>query len=84
MRYSAVEKEETIRLVEQSSLSVQQTLVRLNIRKSTFYIWLELVQTDGVAALEDHKPSLVKVFTKGHDKESSILTNASMYVRAIK
>ena len=57
MRYSAVEKEEIIRLVEQSSLSVRQTLVRLNIRKSTFYGWLKRVQTDGVSALEDNKPS---------------------------
>ena len=57
MRYSAVEKEEIIRLVEQSSLSVRQTLVRLNIRKSTFYGWLKRVQTDGVSALENNKPS---------------------------
>lgn len=57
MRYSAVEKEEIIRLVEQSSLPVRQTLVRLNIRKSTFYGWLKRVQTDGVSALEDNKPS---------------------------
>ena len=57
MRYSAVEKEEIIRLVEQSSLPVRQTLVRLNIRKSTFYGWLKRVQTDGVSSLEDNKPS---------------------------
>ncbi|PXX12348.1 hypothetical protein C8R27_1251, partial [Nitrosomonas ureae] len=36
MRYSASEKFEIIRLVEQSSLSVQQTLTRLGLRRSTF------------------------------------------------
>lgn len=37
MRYSASEKFEIIRLVEQSSLSVRQTLLQLGIRRSTFY-----------------------------------------------
>ena len=37
MRYSAVEKGEIIRLVENSSLSVRQTLARLDMHKSTFY-----------------------------------------------
>ena len=40
MRYSAAEKEEIIRLVEQSNLPVRQTLQRLDITKSTFYNWL--------------------------------------------
>ena len=37
MRYSASEKREMIKLVEQSSWSVSQTLRRLDINKSTFY-----------------------------------------------
>ena len=37
MRYSAAEKAEIIRLVEQSNLPVRQTLKRLDITKSTFY-----------------------------------------------
>ena len=37
MRYSASEKHEIIRLVEQSDLSVRRTLARLDIRLSTFY-----------------------------------------------
>ena len=41
MRYSASEKFEIIRLVEQSSLLVRQTLARLGLRKSTFYGWLK-------------------------------------------
>ncbi len=57
MRYSADEKYEIIRLVEQSSLSVRQTLARLDIRKSTFYGWLKRYQSGGIDALEDRKPS---------------------------
>ena len=41
MRYSAAEKLEIIRLVEQSSLSVRRTLAQLGIPRSTFYLWYE-------------------------------------------
>jgi transposase-like protein len=37
MRYSASEKAEMIHLVENSSLSMRQTLRQLDIHKSTFY-----------------------------------------------
>ena len=56
MRYSAVEKGEIILLVENSSLSVRQTLARLDIHKSTFYNWLKRYQDEGVDGLEDGKP----------------------------
>ena len=55
MRYSASEKFEIIRLVEQSNLSVRQTLLRLGIRKSTFYNWLKRYQSGGIDGLEDQK-----------------------------
>lgn len=41
MRYSTAEKQEIIKLVENSSRSVRQTLKRLDITKSTFYNWLK-------------------------------------------
>jgi transposase-like protein len=41
MRYSAAEKLEIIRLVEQSSLPVKQTLDQIGIPRSTFYAWYE-------------------------------------------
>src|SRR5210317_4051 len=56
MRYSASEKYEIIQLVEASSLSVRQTLRRLDIHKSTFYNWLQRYQDNGLDALEDKKP----------------------------
>jgi transposase len=57
MRYTASEKMEIIRLVEQSNLSVRQTLKRLDIGKSTFYHWLKRLETGGIEGLEDNKPS---------------------------
>ena len=56
MRYSASEKAEIINLVENSSLSLRQTLARLDIHKSTFYNWLQRYQDGGVDGLEDRKP----------------------------
>ncbi|SDU38194.1 Homeodomain-like domain-containing protein [Nitrosomonas ureae] len=64
MRYSASEKYEVIRLVEQSSVSVGQTLFRLGIRRSTFYGWLKRYQEGGMDGLEDHKPFFRWVWNK--------------------
>jgi len=40
-RTSASEKYETIRLVEESSLPVKQTLAELGVPRSTFYRWYD-------------------------------------------
>ena len=48
MRYVAFEKYEIIQLVEPSSLSVRQTLRRLDIRPSTYYNWLKRYYEGGV------------------------------------
>ena len=53
MRYSAADKAEIIQLVENSALSVRQTLVRLDIHKSTFYNWLKRYEEGGINGLED-------------------------------
>jgi putative transposase len=39
MRYSASEKAEIIRLVEQSPLPVRRTLEKLGIPRATFYLY---------------------------------------------
>jgi len=57
MRYSASEKYEIIRLVEESSLPVRKTLRQFDIHKSTFYNWLHRYQEHGVDGLEDRKPT---------------------------
>lgn len=57
MRYAASEKLEIIRTVEDSSLGITRTLAPLGIPKSTFYHWYDRYLTDGVAALDDQKPT---------------------------
>lgn len=61
MRYSASEKYEIIRLVEDSSLSVTKTLARLDIRRSTFYGWLKRYEEGGMEALSTR-------YKLGHEK----------------
>jgi transposase-like protein len=48
MKYSASEKLEIIRLVEQSDLPVHRTLEKLGASRATFYRWYELCQTGGL------------------------------------
>ena len=48
MRYCADDKYEIIQLVQNSNLSVRQTLGRLSIHKSTFYNWLNRYQENGI------------------------------------
>ena len=51
MRYSKAEKLEIIRLVEDSRLSVKQTLEELNINRSTFYTWYRRYEQGGYDAM---------------------------------
>lgn len=64
MRYPSSEKLEIIKLVEQSHLSVKQTLDRLGIPRSTFYRWYDLYLTGGVDALEDKAPMPTRVWNR--------------------
>src|SRR5271170_6135830 len=64
MRYTAAEKLEIIRLVEQSSLSVRPTLAQLDIPRSTFYAWYERYLARGAGALEDGQPAPRRVWNK--------------------
>lgn len=51
MRYTASEKVEIIRLVEQSDVSVSRTLAELGIARSTFYSWYRRYQEAGYEGL---------------------------------
>ena len=51
MRFTASEKLEIIRLVEQSDLGVKLTLSQLNIPKSTFYDWYARYREKGFKGL---------------------------------
>jgi len=56
MRYSPSEKLEIIRIVEDSELSVRQTLKEIGIHRSTFYNWYGLYLEDGIEGLGPKKP----------------------------
>jgi putative transposase len=64
MWYPASEKIEIIRLVEQSHLSVRETLERIGIPRATFYRWYDLYQTSSPEALEDHRPCPKRVWNR--------------------
>jgi putative transposase len=64
MRYPASEKIEIIRLVEQSHLSVRETLEKIGIPRATFYRWYDLHQTGGPEALEDGRPCPKRVWNR--------------------
>lgn len=51
MRFTASEKHEIIRLVEQSDLPVKLTLEQLDLPKSTFYDWYSRYREDGFDGL---------------------------------
>ncbi len=51
MRLTAAEKGEIIRLVEESDLSVRQTLRELQVPRATFYTWFRRYAAGGVEAL---------------------------------
>jgi putative transposase len=67
MRYSAPEKLEIIRLVEQSHLPARRTLETLGIPRATFHRWYDRFQTGGVEALEDRKPRPKRVWNRVPD-----------------
>jgi hypothetical protein len=56
MRYNPSEKLEIIRIVEDSELSVRQTLKKLGIHRSTFYNWYRRYLEDGIECLGPKKP----------------------------
>ena len=56
MRYSASEKLEIIRTVEQSHLPVRHTLERIGLPRATFYRWYDRYAAGGPEALAD-RPS---------------------------
>ena len=78
MRYSASEKYEIIRLVEESSLPVRKTLRQLDIHKSTFYNWLHRYQEHGVDGLEDRKPTPTLAWNQISDIHRDAIINLAL------
>lgn len=69
MRYSQSEKMEIIRMVEDSGLSIKQTLKALDIPKSTFYGWYQRYESEGYDGLEDRNSGPNKFWNRIPDAE---------------
>ena len=78
MRYCASEKFEIRRLVEQSNLSVRQTLLRLGIHRSTFYNWLKRYHLGGMDGLDDRKPCPGSVWNKLPAQEQAAIIKLAL------
>ena len=78
MRYSASEKREMIKLVEQSSLPVSQTLKRLDINKSTFYNWLQRYRCAGDEALTDKHPKPSRVWNRLPESKQTAVVDLAL------
>src|ERR1700746_4114056 len=78
MRYSASEKLEIIRLVEQSSLPVRRTLEKIGIPRATFYRWYDLYQTGGPEALDDRHPKPDRVWNRIPDNVRERIVNLAL------
>jgi transposase InsO family protein len=78
VRYSASEKYESIRTVGQSSLSIKQTLKRLDICRSTFYGWLKRFEEGGIDGLADRKPKPRSVWNKLPEPEQQAIVDLAL------
>jgi transposase-like protein len=67
MRYSASEKTEIIKIVEQSHLPVRKTLEQIGVARATFYRWYEHYQAGGPEALEDRPTQPIRVWNRVPD-----------------
>ena len=64
MSLSASEKVEVIRIVEDSELSIRQTVAELGVSRTSFYRWYQRYQTGGIDALENHSKSPRRFWNK--------------------
>src|ERR1700678_2065124 len=63
-RYSAPERAEIIRLVEQSPLPAKRTLDKLGVPRATFYRWYDRYRDGGPEALADHRSRPDRVWNR--------------------
>jgi transposase-like protein len=74
MRYTAGEKMEIIRMVENSDLPVKKTLEELNVSRSSFYAWYERYRAEGFDGLQLRKPAGRRFWNRipKHEKEEIV------------
>ncbi len=80
MRFTAKEKMELIRLVEQSEWSVRRTLKEIGIHKSTFYNWYKKYHVEGITGLEEKKSTRKHYWNKIPDRIRSDILNLALEV----
>jgi putative transposase len=64
MRYTQSEKMEIIRMVEESALSVKETLLEIGVSRSTFYQWYKRYQEHGYEGLRSRHRSPPQIWNK--------------------
>jgi putative transposase len=69
MRHGQAEKMEIIRLVEESELSVRQTLAELDVNRSSFYEWYGRYRQGGYDALAVRKPQARRFWNRIPEEE---------------
>ena len=78
MRHSQSEKMETIRLVEESELSVSQTLRELGVPRSTFYRWYRRYEKEGYAGLANKPPNARRFWNKIPEEEKQGIVETAL------
>src|SRR5580700_7955097 len=78
MRYSASEKAEIIKLVEQSHLPARRTLDKLGIPRATFYRWYDRYRGGGIEALADHRSRPDRVWNRIPDDVRSQIIDLAL------
>jgi putative transposase len=78
MRYSQGEKREIIRTVEESELSVSQTLRELDVPRSTFYGWYARYSRYGYEGLADAVPKPRKFWNRIPDHERERIVDMAL------
>ncbi len=78
MRFSASEKLEIIKLVEESDVSVKRTLDSLGVPRSSFYRWYQRYLRYGAAGLENRKPKNRRYWNRIPDEERQIVVDVAL------
>jgi putative transposase len=78
MRYSQAEKMELIRVVEESDLSVKQTLEELQVNRSSFYEWYRRYREAGYDGLAVKKPHPKRFWNKIPEQEKKWIVDVAL------
>ena len=78
MRYSASEKMASIRLVEESDMSVRRTLEELDINRSTFYNWYNKYSQYGYEGLTKQSTSPRRFWNKIPEQEKKRVVDLAL------